>query len=85
MRLKSKKVLAWLLVIILVMCSLYYYYKKNMSINIVYAVVIDAGSTGSRIHVFKLYKNRDKTFNGKNDTLHLKPTFECIYLFFIPH
>jgi hypothetical protein len=63
---------------ILVMCFLYYYYKKNLSINIVYAVVIDAGSTGSRIHVFKLYKNRDKTFNGKNDTLYLKQTFEFI-------
>jgi Golgi nucleoside diphosphatase len=69
MRLKSKKTLIWLIIFLIVIYVLYYYYKRNAFLNIAYAVVIDAGSTGSRIHVFKLYKNSEKALNGTNKYL----------------
>lgn len=65
LRFKSTKTLAVLAVL---SCLVYFFYNtsflyKNVKFgNFFYTIVIDAGSTGSRIHVFKL--DHDKLKNG---------------------
>ena len=52
------------LVTVLIICIVAFFqiYKSE---NLVYSIVIDAGSTGSRIHVFKLnHEDLDRKFSN---------------------
>lgn len=61
-RIRSKRVGTYFVILCIVLLVYFYYsgsqYKRPVADNLHYTIVIDAGSTGSRIHVFKLYHDK---------------------------
>ena len=76
MRFKYRSLRNYIILLVLVLIITLFYFKhygRNgiFSDSIVYTIVIDAGSTGSRIHVFKLYHENEKSRKNSSSFTYL--------------